>query len=333
MYVTAGGEEIFVIDSHVHVWDARPQNWRNRYGQTFIDTFYGAHVGMTPAEMRWDRERFYHYGAERAAKDLFDDGYCDMAIMLPVDLRDFYLNGFNTTELCSTLKDLCPGKVVLNGRFDPRDGPRGLDRLEEDFERFRFQGVKLYTAEWNGSSRGYSLTDPSIEPFLATCRRLGIRNIHVHKGPTTHPLDYDAYDVRDVCVVATNFPDLNFVIDHCGMPRIDDFCFVAGQEPNVYGGLALVASYIHARPKYFASMMSDLLFFVGPDRLLFGSDYAITSPGWIIENFMAFEFDDETAREAGTQLTLEVKRKIMGLNAAALYGLDVPPAFRIPPAS
>ena len=203
----------------------------------------------------------------------------------------------------------------------------GLDQLEQDFEKYRLQGVKLYTAEWNGSSRGYSLKDSFVAPYLEKCQRLGIRNIHIHKGPTTHPLDYDAYDVRDVCVVATDFPDLNFIIDHCGMPRIDDFCFVAGQEPNVYGGLALVASYIHARPKYFASMMSDLLFYVGPDRLLFGSDYAITSPKWIIEKFMEFEFDDETAREAGTQLTLDVKRKILGLNAAKLYGVDVPAEF------
>ena len=104
----------------------------------------------------------------------------------------------------------------------------GLDQLEQDFETYRLQGVKLYTAEWNGASRGYSLKDPFVAPYLEKCQRLGIRNIHIHKGPTTHPLDYDAYDVRDVCVVATDFPELNFIIDHCGMPRIDDFCFVAG---------------------------------------------------------------------------------------------------------
>src|SRR5690606_31599080 len=242
-----------------------------------------------------------------------------MAVMLPVYLRDFYINGFNTTELCATLKDLHPEKVVLNGRCDPREGQMGLDKLEEDFETYKFQGVKLYTAEWNGVSRGYSMKDDFVAPYMEKCLELGIKNIHVHKGPTTHPLDYDAFDVRDVCVIATNFPELNFVIDHCGMPRIDDFCFVAGQEPNVYGGLALIPSYIHARPKWFAKMLSDLLFWVGPDRLIFGSDYAITSPKWIVEKFMEFEFDDETAHEAGTQLTLDVKRKIMGLNAAKLY--------------
>ena len=76
-------------------------------------------------------------------------------------------------------------------------------------------------------------------------------------------------------------------------------------------------------------MMSDLLFFVGADRLLFGSDYAITSPRWIIEAFMEFEFDDETAHEAGTQLTLDVKRKILGLNAAKLYDIQVPDRFQL----
>ena len=65
-------------------------------------------------------------------------------------------------------------------------------------------------------------------------------------------------------------------------------------------------------------MLADLLYFLGPDRLLFGSDYGITSPKWIIEKFMAFEFPDDLAREARTPLTLAVKRKILGLNAAKL---------------
>jgi len=333
MYVTKRGEKVFVIDGHVHLWDARPENRRNRFGQTFIDTFYGGHVSMTPPEERWDADSFSFYSPERMANDLFETGYCDMAVMLPVDLKDFYVNGFNTTEQCAVFRDLYPQRVILNGRIDPREGPRGLDRLERDFEKYQFTGVKIYTAEWNGVSRGYSMKDDFVAPYMEKCLSLGIRHVHIHKGPTTHPLDYDAFDVRDVDFVATNFPDLNFVIDHCGMPRIDDFCAVAGQEPNVYGGLALVMSYIHARPRYFAQMMSDLLFYLGSDRLFFGSDYAITSPKWIIEKFMAFEFDEQTAQEAGTQLTLDVKRKILGLNMAKVYGIDVPADLQLPEAA
>ena len=330
MYVTETGEQVLVIDGHVHLWDARPANRRNRYGFTFIDSFWGSHVGMTPPERRWEFERFLHYGVDGAVQDLFVDGHVDAAIMLPTYLRDFFVDGFNTVEQCAALKQALPDRIILDGRFDPRDGTEGLERLEAEHARWGFQGVKLYTAEWNGASRGYTLRDDIIAPYMELCRKLGIRNIHVHKGPTIHPLNLDAFDVRDVDYVATAFPDLNFVVDHCGMPRTDDFCWIAGQEPNVYGGLALIPSFIHARPRYFANMLADLLYFLGPDRLIFGSDYGITSPGWIVEKFMAFQFDDETAREAGHELTLDVKRKILGLNAARLYGLDVAALLALP---
>ncbi len=153
----------------------------------------------------------------------------------------------------------------------------------------------MYTAEWKGDSHGYSLKDDRVPIYLDKCRALGIDIVHVHKGPTIHPLSSDAFDVRDIDDVATNFPDLKFVIDHCGIPRIDDFCWIANQEPNVYGGLSVVQGFVHMRPRYFASMMADLLFFVGADRLLFGLDYGIHSPKWLVEDFAAFQFDDETA--------------------------------------
>lgn len=321
MFVTPQGEQVFVVDGHVHLWDARPENRRNRYGLTFIESFWGSHVGMTPPDQKWDYDRFLYYGVENTAKDLFDEGYVDIAVMQPTDLRDFFIEGFNSVAQCAALKEAFPDKVILNGRFDPRDGERGLDRFEAEHEKWRFKGVKIYTAEWNGESKGYTLREDLVAPYMEKCRALGIKNIHIHKGPTIHPLNLDAFDVRDVDYVATAFPDLNFIVDHCGMPRIDDFCWIAGQEPNVYGGLALIPSFIHARPKYFTQMLADLLFFLGPDRLIFGSDYGITSPKWIVEKFMAFQFDEEMAREAGTQLTLEVKRKILGLNAARLYEL------------
>lgn len=330
MYITRDGARLFVVDGHIHLWDARAENRRNRYGLTFIESFWSGHISMTPADQRWPWERFLHYGVEAAGKDLFEDGYCDMAIMLPTDLREFYVDGFNTTAQCAALKEAYPDKVILNGRMDPREGTRGLDQLEADHERWKFKGVKIYTAEWNGESKGYSLRDDFVGVYMEKCRQLGIGIIHIHKGPTIHPLNMDAFDVRDVDDVATSYPDLKFVIDHCGMPRIDDFCWIASQEPNVYGGLALIPSFIHARPRYFASMLTDLLWFLGPDRLIFGSDYAITSPKWIVEHLVDFELSEESAREAGTPLTLDVKAKILGLNAAKLYGIPVPAECYVP---
>jgi len=80
-----------------------------------------------------------------------------------------------------------------------------------------------------------------------TTLELGIKNVHAHKGPTIWPLDKDAVDVSDVDHAATDFPDLNFIVEHVGLPRIEDFGFMATQEPNVYAGLSvIIGGLMHA---------------------------------------------------------------------------------------
>jgi predicted TIM-barrel fold metal-dependent hydrolase len=123
---------------------------------------------------------------------------------------------------------------------------------------------------------------------------------------------------------ATTFTDLNFIVEHVGLPRLEDFCYIAAQEPNVYAGLAVVTALIHKRPHYFGEILGELLFWLGPDRILYGSDYGIWSPKWIVEELMNFELPDDVAAETGQSLTLEVRRKIMGGNAARLYNIDIP---------
>ncbi|MDE2329106.1 MAG: amidohydrolase, partial [Rhodospirillales bacterium] len=198
-----------------------------------------------------------------------------------------------------------------------------LEALEAMAEIHKIKGVKLYTAEWKGDSRGYKLSDPAAYKYLERCEKLGIKNIHVHKGPTIIPLDRDAFDVADIDHCATDFPNLNFIVEHCGLPRLDDFCWIAVQESNVYGGLAVVLPFIHSRPGYFAKVMSELLFWLGEDKILFGSDYGIWTPRWLVERFMSFEIPDELVKETGKQLTLEGKKKILGENAARIYGVDI----------
>jgi predicted TIM-barrel fold metal-dependent hydrolase len=83
--------------------------------------------------------------------------------------------------------------------------------------------------------------------------------------------------------------------------------------------------FINARTRYFAEMIAELLYWVGEDRMLFASDYALWHPKWIIDKFMDFELPDDLTQETGRPLTAEGKRKILGLNAARLYELEVPP--------
>ena len=322
MYRTANGEEIFVIDGHTHLWDASPENQKNKYGKGWIECFYDYHRNLSPTEYVWPLEKYQKYGVATMVNDLFVKGYADLAILQPTYLTDFYIHGFNTLEQNSVLKKAYPDRFILNGAWDARDGEKGLESLRRMKGEWNIKGVKLYTAEWRGESKGFKLSDPESYRFLEECIKLDIKNIHVHKGPTIFPLNRDAFDVADVDDAASHFTELNFIVEHVGLPRLEDFCWIATQEKNVYGGLSVAMPFIHPRPHYFAEIIANLLYWLGPDKILFGSDYAIWEPKWLVEKFVVFELPEDIKLEFNVNLDMETKRKILGLNAARLYDIN-----------
>ena len=106
---------------------------------------------------------------------------------------------------------------------------------------------------------------------------------------------------------------------------------MATQEPNVYAGLSVVTGgLMYARPNFFAKVMGELLFWVGEDKMTFGSDYGIWEPKWQVEGLVAWEMPDREEFAEFPKLGVEGKKKIMGLNAAKLYDIKVPDEFQLP---
>ena len=52
--------------------------------------------------------------------DLFENGYVDVGIFQPTSLRQWYTDGFNTTERNGALAEKRTGQVVVNSNWDPR---------------------------------------------------------------------------------------------------------------------------------------------------------------------------------------------------------------------
>ena len=51
------GEKYFIVDGHMHWWNAAPENWRHKeYGEGWIRCFYGYHSALSPEEYVWPFE-------------------------------------------------------------------------------------------------------------------------------------------------------------------------------------------------------------------------------------------------------------------------------------
>jgi predicted TIM-barrel fold metal-dependent hydrolase len=123
---------------------------------------------------------------------------------------------------------------------------------------------------------------------------------------------------------AANFPDINFVIYHVGMPFIDEVCWQVIRYPNLYVSIAATVNFVVRAPRQFAEIMGKLLFWCGEDKIVYGSEVPVFHPRWALKAFWDFEIPQDLCDGyAYPQLTTEAKKKILGTNLLRLHGMDV----------
>jgi len=173
-----------------------------------------------------------------------------------------------------------------------------------------------------------------------------VRNIAVHKGLAFGPRGYEFSTARDIGPAARRHPDMSFLIYHSGFdatvkegphdPRARAGVDVlvnsmreAGKPGNVYAELGSTWRFVMRDPDQAAHLLGKLLQTFGEDRILWGTDSIwYGSPQDQIQAFRAFQISPEFQERFGyPALTRALKRKVFGLNAAKVYGLQ-PDALR-----
>ncbi len=232
--------------------------------------------------------------------------------------------------------------------------PGELDRMSAIVDRCRPNGFKVYTLYGNthdGSrlSSGWMLDDEEVGmPFLHRAQELGVKIICAHKGlsglaPTGTP--------RDIGPAAAAFPNMMFLVYHSGYEvpqsngeyetgegpfrdgieqqgtdRLIKSLHDAGIKPgsNVYAELGSTWYILIKRPQEAVHVLGKLLLALGEDNILWGTDsvwYGSAQP--LIDAFRAFQIPEEYQDRYGyPALTDTIKAKILGLNAASVYGVD-----------
>jgi len=211
---------------------------------------------------------------------------------------------------------------------------------------------KAYTA-WGPNGHGYDLTDPAVGlPVVQQAHDLGVKVFCAHKGLPLQRFDLSHNSPEDLVAVAKLFPDMQFVVFHSAFEReihegpYDPNRATRGTNAliaaldrhgvppnsNVWCELGTTWREVLSHPDQAAHVLGKLLGRVGEDRVLWGTDAIwYGSPQPQIMAFRAFEITAEFQdRYHYPALTGERKRKVFGLNAQRLLGLDPAGAYCAP---
>jgi hypothetical protein len=125
--------------------------------------------------------------------------------------------------------------------------------------------------------------------------------------------------------VARDFPELKIVAFHMGYPYTDQLNMVAMGHPNVTLCLSLLVPWALTAPYKFAHILGEAIRFVGPDRIVWGTDSAGYGAqiGAAALGLADFQMPEELQWKYGyLPLTDEEKQKIFGGNLGKLLGID-----------
>ncbi len=230
----------------------------------------------------------------------------------------------------------CAGRVLMQGESFPTS--TGIDAMAAVAAEYPIRAFKTYT---HTGGPPWRLDDDTGDAYFDQVRAVGVPVVAVHKGLSgNNPWSSPA----DVGPAAANHPDVSILVYHSGFEtsltegpydlstadlgvnRLITSLRTAGIGPgeNVYAELGSTWRALMTRPDEAAHLLGKLLLAVGEDNVLWGTDSIwYGSPQDQIEVFRAFRISEELQERFGyPALTPEVKRKILGHNAARLFEVE-----------
>jgi predicted TIM-barrel fold metal-dependent hydrolase len=284
-------------------------------------------------------------GADVFIKDVFMDSDTDVMVLSFVpSAREAEPVTIQAADAVRRIVEKLEGthRLLLHGRVNPNQ-PGDLEGMDELKEKWGVSAWKTYT-QYGPGGVGYFLSDEIGIRFIERARKLGVKNICVHKGLPFGQQSYAHSQCSDIGVVAKRFPDVNFLIYHSGFVtrvREQPYDAAAGRDgvdtlisslaknqvspgSNVYAELGSTWRFLMRDPEQAAHALGKLILHCGENNVLWGTDSIwYGSPQDQIQAFRAFQISPELRERFGyPEITPSLRAKIFGLNAAKVYGLS-----------
>jgi predicted TIM-barrel fold metal-dependent hydrolase len=289
-------------------------------------------------------------------KEVFGDSDTVMAVISGVPSRDWDKNPLPPDQMVATRKyvnDLAGSQRVLShGLLRPNLGKKEFEEMERQVKELKIDAWKMYTGAELGEKAWYMDDEKVAYPFWERTKKLGIKNLCVHKGLPLSVFNEKACTPLDLEKAALDWPDLNFIAYHSGfrgfglwgkgtgphvedkkgdpqeVPWVSDILRILRKNPkikNIYFELgATFQMTSSSAPEVCMHMLGQMLQVAGPDHILWGTDSIWGgSPQSQIVRLRRLRIKDELIQKYKyPQLTDAIKEQILGLNAARLFGVD-----------
>lgn len=333
-----GNEFIFDVQGHF----VNPTGaWTKRLPETARPLQMPKTQACGPAKGPGRLDYLQCIGQDEFVKDVFLDSDTDLMVLSFVpSTREGEPLTIEEAAATARIVERLDGthRLFIHGRVNPNQ-PGDLEGMDELASRYRISAWKTYT-QWGPDGKGFYLDDEPGIALIEKARKLGIRNIAVHKGLSFGPRSYEHSTCTDVGRVAKRYPDVNFLIYHSGFvtgkaegpwdpARSDGIDALvtslakAGVKPgaNVYAELGSTWRFLMRDPDSAAHALGKLFKAVGESNVLWGTDSIwYGSPQDQIQAFRSFQIAPALRDKHGyPEITPALRAKVFGLNALKIY--------------
>jgi len=216
-----------------------------------------------------------------------------------------------------------PERVSMYVDVNPLEDDAG-DQIEEFAAKDGVEGIKFYPARYqNGNDLSLQLTEDAVWPLLQRVADSEVDTLAIHKFIpfATAPVRYFKPD--DIEDAANSFPDINFEIIHAGFSFVEETVLAMASHDNVYANLENMACLVNTRPRKFAKALGEMLYWAGPDRIVYAGGATALHPQPPIEGIQNFEMPEDLIEDYDyPEVTQDMKEKILGKNALRLLDKD-----------
>jgi predicted TIM-barrel fold metal-dependent hydrolase len=346
-------KDAFVFDVQTHHVDVS-RKWYDDTpdGRAAVRFFQMLRPSLKGVEDSLEQLNRAHY-----VKEVFGDSDTVMAVISGVPSRTWDRNPLPPDQMVATrayVNDLAGSRRVLShGLLRPNLGKKELEEMERQVKELKIDAWKMYTGAELGEG-GWRMDDEKVAyPFWERTRKLGIKNLCVHKGLPLGFFNEQACTPVDLEKAARDWPDLNFIVYHSGfrgygllgagtgpkvkdprtddpqeIPWVSDVLRILKRNPavkNVYFELGATFNMLSASaPATCLHMLGQMIAVAGADHVLWGTDSIWGgSPQSQIVRLRKLKMDPKLMEKYKyPELTDAVKDSILGLNAARLFGVD-----------